>query len=42
VTDVFVERRPFQRHPRNIAQLDLPSSDTGHRRILAVLAYLGL
>jgi DNA-binding NarL/FixJ family response regulator len=34
--------RSVRKHVGNVfAKLDLPPSDSGHRRVLAVLAYLG-
>jgi DNA-binding NarL/FixJ family response regulator len=40
-TKLTVTERSVHKHIGNIfAKLDLPSSDSGHRRVLAVLAYL--
>jgi DNA-binding NarL/FixJ family response regulator len=39
---IFVSERAVEKHISNIfTKLDLPPSDTDHRRVLAVLAYLG-
>jgi DNA-binding NarL/FixJ family response regulator len=39
---IFVSERAVEKHISNIfAKLDLPPSDSDHRRVLAVLAYLG-
>jgi DNA-binding NarL/FixJ family response regulator len=39
---IFVSERAVEKHISNIfTKLDLPPSDSDHRRVLAVLAYLG-
>ncbi|MFD1048561.1 response regulator transcription factor, partial [Kibdelosporangium lantanae] len=40
-THMTITERAVHKHVGNIfAKLDLPPSDSGHRRVLAVLAYL--
>jgi len=40
-TALTVSERAVEKHIANIfTKLDLPPSDTGHRRVLAVLRYL--
>jgi DNA-binding NarL/FixJ family response regulator len=42
-TKLVVSERAVLKHVGNIfAKLDLPPTDTGHRRVLAVLSYLGV
>ena len=39
---IFVSERAVEKHMSNIfTRLNLPPSDSDHRRVLAVLAYLG-
>jgi DNA-binding NarL/FixJ family response regulator len=39
---IFVSERAVEKHISNIfTRLNLPPSDSDHRRVLAVLAYLG-
>jgi DNA-binding NarL/FixJ family response regulator len=42
VDRIFVSERAVEKHISNIfTKLGLPPSDSDHRRVLAVLAYLG-